>query len=150
MCIRDRIYTLLDKETVEALIADHDTNPGERALQKRLAHEVTTLVHGGDTAASVENVTRILFEGKGLGDLLVDEPAMDILYREIHAIDASTVVEALVKGGLAASNGEARRLIAGGAVTLNGEKIASDTDCSRGGIIKKGKNAFLLVSNLLR
>jgi tyrosyl-tRNA synthetase len=63
---------------------------------------------------------------------------------------AETVVEALVKGELAASNGEARRLIEGGGVLFNGEKITSDVDCSRGGILKKGKNAFLLVSNLLR
>lgn len=145
-----KIYTLLDKDTVEALIADHDTNPGERALQKRLAREVTTLVHGGETAGSVENVTRILFEGRGLGDLVADTEAMNILYREIRSVDAETVVEALVKGELAASNGEARRLIEGGGVLFNGEKITSDVDCSRGGILKKGKNAFLLVSNLLR
>lgn len=145
-----KIYTLLDKETVEALIADHDANPGERALQKRLAREVTTLVHGNETASSVENVTRILFEGRGLGDLIVDTEAMDILYREIRSVDANTVVEALVKGELAASNGEARRLIEGGGVLFNGEKITSDVDCSGGGILKKGKNAFLLVSNLLR
>lgn len=145
-----KIYTLLDKETVEALIADHDANPGERALQKRLAREVTALVHGVDTTASVENVTRILFEGKGLGDLIVDEEALGILYREIPSVDADTVVEALVKGNLASSNGEARRLIAGGGVVFNGEKISEDVDCKKGGIIKKGKNAFLLVSNLLR
>ena len=145
-----KIYTLLDKETVEALIADHDANPGERALQKRLAREVTVLVHGVDTTASVENVTRILFEGKGLGDLIVDEEALGILYREIPSVDADTVVEALVKGNLASSNGEARRLIAGGGVVFNGEKITEDVDCKKGGIIKKGKNAFLLVSNLLR
>lgn len=145
-----KIYTLLDKETVEALIADHDANPGERALQKRLAREVTALVHGVDTTASVENVTRILFEGKGLGDLIVDEEALGILYREIPSVDADTVVEALVKGNLASSNGEARRLIAGGGVVFNGEKIAEDVDCKKGGIIKKGKNTFLLVSNLLR
>jgi tyrosyl-tRNA synthetase len=145
-----KIYTLLDKETVEALIADHDANPGERALQKRLAREVTALVHGADTTASVENVTRILFEGKGLGDLIVNEEALGILYREIPSVDADTVVEALVKGNLASSNGEARRLIAGGGVVFNGEKISEDVDCKKGGIIKKGKNAFLLVSNLLR
>lgn len=145
-----KIYTMLDKETVEALIADHDANPSERVLQKRLASEVTELVHGKETTASVENVTRILFSGHGLGDLLVDEKGLEILHREIPAVDADTVIEAMVKGGVASSNGEARRLIAGGGVTLNGEKITDDTDCSKGGIIKKGKNTFLLVSNLLR
>ena len=145
-----KIYTLLDKETVEGLIANHDENPGERALQKRLAHEVTTLVHGAETTASVENVTRILFQGTGMGDLLVDEQGLEILLKEIPSVDADTVIEAMVKGGLAASNGEARRLISAGGVTFNGEKLSSDTDASRGGIVKKGKNNFLIVSNLLR
>lgn len=145
-----KIYTLLDKETVEGLVANHDANPGERALQKRLAHEVTVLVHGAETTASVENVTRILFQGTSMGDLIVDEEGLKILFKEIPSVDADTVVEALVKGGIAASNGEARRLIAAGGVTFNGEKLSSDTDASRGGIIKKGKNSFLVVSNLLR
>jgi tyrosyl-tRNA synthetase len=56
-----------------------------------------------------------------------------------------TVVEALASSKLAASNGEALRLIAGNAVSINGEKITEDTKITELSLIKKGKNSFVLV-----
>jgi tyrosyl-tRNA synthetase len=57
----------------------------------------------------------------------------------------TTVVEALVKSGIAASNGEAQRLIKAGAISINSTKITADQKVPKLSLIKKGKNQFILV-----
>ena len=57
----------------------------------------------------------------------------------------ATIIEALVASGNAASNGEARRLIEGGAVSVNGDKVAEDFAINAKALLKKGKNNFILV-----
>lgn len=138
-----KIYTMLDKETVEATIAAHNAEPGIRGLQRRLAQEVTKLVHGQERLDSVERVTGVLFGNTAVGELQSDD--WDTLASEIPSVGLQTVVGALVEAGIATSNGEARRLIQGGAVSVNGEKVSDDVEISRTSLVKKGKNAFLLV-----
>lgn len=139
-----KIYTMLERETVEALIDNHRLNPGERALQKTLAREVTDLVHGRERRESVERVTGVLFGGEDVASL--NSADLDELAREIPVVDTdTTVVAALVEGGAAASNGEARRLIANNAVSVNGSKIAGDMPLEGTALLKKGKNNFILV-----
>jgi len=139
-----KIYTMLERETVEALIDNHRLNPGERALQKTLAREVTDLVHGRERRESVERVTGVLFGGEDVASL--NSADLDELAREIPVVDTdTTVVAALVEGGAAASNGEARRLIANNAVSVNGSKIAGDMLLEGTALLKKGKNNFILV-----
>lgn len=137
-----KIYTLLGRGEVEGLIADHMANPGERALQKTLAREVTELVHGRERRESVERVTAALFGG----DIhqLTDED-VELLAAEIPTVGPQTAVSALVTSGVASSNGEARRLIESGGVSVNGAKISDDRDVSARSLIKKGKNNFVLV-----
>lgn len=137
-----KMYTLLDRETIEALITDHDQNPGERALQKTLAREVTDIVHGRERRESVERVTAALFGGNA-ADL--NDVDIHVLSREIPTVAPQGVVSALVATGIASSNGEARRLIEGGAVSVNGQKVFEDSDVSAVSLIKKGKNSFILV-----
>lgn len=139
-----KIYTLLDKETVEALIADHDANPSERALQKRLAVEVTDLVHGRERRESVERVTSVLFGGHNISEL--NDGDLDALAQEIPTVSrGKTVVAALVESGSVASNGEARRLMSGGGISINGEKVTEDRELHETSLVKKGKNSFVLV-----
>lgn len=139
-----KIYTMLERETVEALIDNHRLNPGERALQKTLAREVTDLVHGRERRESVERVTGVLFGGEDVASL--NSADLDELAREIPVVDTdTTVVAALVEGAAAASNGEARRLIANNAVSVNGSKIAGDMPLEGTALVKKGKNNFILV-----
>jgi tyrosyl-tRNA synthetase len=139
-----KIYTQLDKETIKALIDVHDSNPGERALQKRLAAEVTELVHGRERRESVERVTGALFGGHAIAEL--NEADLDELSHEIPATrQGKTIVEILVEAGVVASNGEARRLIASGGVSNNGEKVVDDESVNQVSLIKKGKNTFVLV-----
>ncbi len=139
-----KIYTLLDRETVEALIARHRENPSARELQRALASEVTELVHGKERCESVERVTSVLFGGADFSSLSDDD--IDELAGEIPiATLGQSVIEVLTSTGVVASNGEARRLIASGGVSVNGEKIADDQTIEAVSLVKKGKNAFVLV-----
>ena len=139
-----KIYTLLGRDTVDDLIANHRARPGERALQKTLAREVTELVHGRERRESVERVTAVLFGGEALASL--SEEDLDALAAEIPtAAIGESVVNALTASGAVASNGEARRLIANGGVTINGQKIAEDRAITDVSLVKKGKNTFILI-----
>jgi len=67
------------------------------------------------------------------------------LSKEIPVIGlGKSVIEGLVESGIANSNGEAKRLINGGAVSINDEKITSDAVISEVSLLKKGKNSFVL------
>lgn len=139
-----RIYTLLDRQEIERLDREIDNNPGAREAQKVLAREVTALVHGKDRTASIERVTEVLFGGANfasLGDDEIDILASEIPVSQIH----KSVVYILVSSGVASSNGDARRLIANGAISINGKKIESDLEIKERSLIKKGKNVFVLV-----
>ena len=138
-----KVYTLLDRDTIENIIANHKINPGERSLQKTLAREVTELVHGRERRESVERVTGVLFGGGALNDLSSDD--VEALAAEIPTVSVQTVVGALVAAGAAASNGDARRLIQGGAVSLDGAKVTEDADVTKTSLLKKGKNVFVLI-----
>lgn len=138
-----KIYTMLDQVTIESLIADHRINPGERALQKTLAREVTELVHGRERRESVERVTAVLFGGESISSLSADD--LDALATEIPTVAVGdSVINTLTTSGVAASNGEARRLIANGGVMVNGQKITDDNTITDTSLIKKGKNSFVL------
>lgn len=120
------------------------TNPGARQAQKTLAREVTKIVHGVERTASVEKVTAVLFGGEAVGELTTDE--LEMLSGEIPAVAlGGSVVDILVATEVASSNGDARRLIEGNAISVNGEKISSDQTIDTVSLIKKGKNNFILV-----
>ena len=139
-----KIFTLLDRETIESLVADHRQNPGARALQKTLAREVTTLVHGRDTTEAVERATDVLFSWSD-EEVITDE-AITVLENEIPTASiGNNVIEVLTASGQCASNGEARRLIDNGGVTVNGQKITEDFQITDVSLVKKGKNSFVLV-----
>lgn len=138
-----KIYTLLDRPTIEAVIAEHQANPGQRTLQKRLALEVTDIVHGRERRESIERVTGVLFGGLDIHEL--SDADLDALADEIPTVGKQTVIAALVSSNLCASNGEARRLIEGGAISVNGQKITEDTEITDTSLLKKGKNSFILI-----
>lgn len=138
-----KIYTMLDQTTVEALIAEHDQNPSQRNLQKRLASEVTGLVHGQSTCRSVEKVTGVLFSDQDFKQLSASD--LELLASEIPTVKPASVLEVLTLSQFAKSNGEARRLIDGGAISINGQKISEDIEITEASLVKKGKNSFVLV-----
>lgn len=138
-----KVYTLLEKDEVEALMAEQKAHPERRAAQKALARGVTEVVHGRKNAEAVENLTERLFGGN-LEELAEDEIAE---FGEFLATAEKGVklFDALVATGLTSSKGEARKLAAAGAITVNGQKVAEDTEIKQTALLKRGKNKFAVV-----
>lgn len=139
-----KIFTLLDRNAIADMERQVAENPGAREAQKTLAFEVTKLVHGEDRAKSAERVTAVLFGGGNFSDLSGDD--VELLAGEIPSVSVGlTAIGALVDAGIAKSNGEARRLIEGGGVSVSGEKLVADKIIDAPALVKKGKNSFVLV-----
>ena len=138
-----KVYTTLEKDEIDRLEEAAKQNPGAREAQKTLAYEATKLLHGEARAENARNVTAALFGDTPFAQLLSEE--LDMLALEIPVSTSSHVINALVTSGVVASNGEARRLIDAGAISINGEKISEDAQLHTPSLIKKGKNAFILV-----
>jgi len=139
-----KIFTMLDRDTIEAIAENHAVNPGARSAQKVLAREVTDIVHGSARRESVERVTEVLFGGGDFKKLSDDD--LGALAEEIPCVDAGIdVIESLVESGAVGSNGEAKRLLKSGAISLNGEKLAENKVVNDTSLLKKGKNTFVLI-----
>ena len=139
-----KIYTMLNQDQIADMQKQVDENPGAREAQKTLAREVTNIVHGAERTASVEKVTDVLFGGGDINDLSGDD--LEILSAEIPTFNTGkNLIELLTESEIASSNGEARRLIDGGAVSVNGQKAETDQAINQTSLIKKGKNSFILV-----
>ena len=139
-----KIFTMLDRDTIEAIAENHAVNPGARSAQKVLAREVTDIVHGSVRRESVERVNEVLFGGGDFKKLSDDD--LGALAEEIPCVDAGIdVIEALVESGAVSSNGEAKRLLKSGAISLNGEKLAENKVVNDTSLLKKGKNTFVLI-----
>ena len=139
-----KIFTMLDRDTIEAIAENHAVNPGARSAQKVLAREVTDIVHGSARRESVERVNEVLFGGGDFKKLSDDD--LSALAEEIPCADAGIdVIGALVESGAVGSNGEAKRLLKSGAISLNGEKLAENKVVNDTSLLKKGKNTFVLI-----
>lgn len=122
-----KIFTELDKPQVAAIMTKHLQDPGLRLGQRSLAFEVTKLVHGEGLALQAERVTDYLIGRHSIDK--ADKKDLQELRHEIPAIKSSSsgsIIETLVSSGLASSNTEARRLISGNAVSINGQKISRE------------------------
>lgn len=117
-----KIFTLLGREEIERLITEHQHNPAQRLAQKKLAEEVTALVHQQTQSDAASVVTKYLTNQVSIDEVSAEDLAE--IRREIPTIRAaadSSIMVALVKSGLAQSNSDARRLLGGGAVYVNGK-----------------------------
>jgi tyrosyl-tRNA synthetase len=140
-----KIYTLLTREELSAIMAKHRENPKERFAQIRLAQEVTKLVHGEDEMRTAEAVTRCLTGKMSIAD--ADDAMLESIRRELPSILAGPddeLAQVLVDAALAASKGDARRLIQGNAISINGNKVMKERleerDFQNGRILlRKGK-----------
>lgn len=128
-----KIFTLISKAEVEALVAEHQEAPHARLLQKRLAEEVTVMVHGREAYDFAVEASQILF-GKGVTSTLrkMDEKTLLSVFEGVPTFDVSletikgsiNVVDLLAEASAVfPSKGEARRTIAGGGVSINKEKV---------------------------
>lgn len=129
-----KMFTFLSKDEVETLIADHDKDPGKRLLQKRLAQELTCLVHSQELYNAAVETSMLLFNG-GLAELqkLDEATFLDVfdgvpqykglkpeLEKGIAILDFLTVNMQVFP-----SKSEARKMIQGGGVSLNKQKVES-------------------------
>ncbi|HKX73025.1 MAG TPA: tyrosine--tRNA ligase [Candidatus Saccharimonadales bacterium] len=132
-----KVYTLLSREKVEAVLAEFKADPSKRAAQKLLAYEVTRLVHGEEEARKAKEATEQLFSGNASDAA----PAVTVTPGEHDTVDL------LVKAGLAASNSEARRLLEQGGVKLNQQKIeAQKVTVKPGDLLQVGKRKFVKIT----
>jgi tyrosyl-tRNA synthetase len=140
-----KIYTLLGRDELESIMAKHRENPKERLAQTRLAQEVTKLVHGEEQMRIAEAVTAFLTGKSPIVE--ADEASLAAIRQEIPSIKASVgddLLEVLVTTDLAGSKSEARRLLQGNAISVNGQKVAKESleedDFQHGRLlIRKGK-----------
>jgi tyrosyl-tRNA synthetase len=124
-----RWFTFLTAEELAELEQATAERPHERAAQRRLAQEFTTLVHGQPATDAVEHASRALF---GRGELTeLDETTLAAALREASVAELApggpdAITDLLVASGLSASKGAARRTIAEGGVSVNNTRIESD------------------------
>jgi tyrosyl-tRNA synthetase len=152
-------YTFMSVLEIGLLLELHSRNPGKREAQKTLARLVTETVHGAEAAARCAVVSEALFGERGLADLssaersalMAEVPSLSLTSTKLAA--GYPVIDALLEGGLAASRGEARRLIEGRGVSLNGmtieapEATISVSDFQNGlALLRRGKQVCVLVS----
>ena len=146
---RLKVFTFLTRAEIEEYAGLVETEPFRRAAQKRLAREVVTTVHGADATEAVIAATEALF---GQGDVkALDAAVLRTALEELpHATvpAGSTVVEALTATGLSSSLSDARRAIAQGGVSLDGEKVTGDDAIVAGtlpggvSVLRRGKKTL--------
>ncbi|GAA3561049.1 tyrosine--tRNA ligase [Snuella lapsa] len=128
-----KIFTFLTRSEIEALVLEHREAPHLRALQKRLAEEITTMVHSKEDLENAIKASEILFgkstsedlrqlDEKTFLDVFEGVPQTEIAKSEIEA--GLDVIGALAeKGGFLKSNGEARRALKENSISVNKEKV---------------------------
>lgn len=160
-----KIFTSLTKEEIDALIAEHDQAPHLRVLQKRLAKEVTVMVHSEEDYNAAVEASGILF-GNSTSDALrrLDEDTLLSVFEGVPQFEvAKTDIEAGIKAvdlladkaKVFSSKGEMRKLVQGGGVSVNKEKLAAFdkliTSCDllddKYLLVQRGKkNYYLLIA----
>jgi tyrosyl-tRNA synthetase len=147
-----RQFTFLGLDEIAQLEAEHTEKPALRIAQRRLAAEMTTIVHGEAETAAAELASLALFGRAELADL--PEATLAAALREagaaeLAAADAPTIVDALVASGLADSRSAARRSVGEGGAYLNNERV-TDPDLVLAGdallystwaVVRKGKRS---------
>lgn len=148
-----KVYTDLDKAEVDKIMDTFAKDRGSRHAQKRLAEEVTKLVHGEDQMNAVREVTEILF---GSGDYTkLTAKHFTVLKDELPTAKAKVahdLIVVLVEAGLASSNSEARRMLQQKSIYLNGKQVEADHQLTiedrlagNSAILRRGKNNFAIL-----
>jgi tyrosyl-tRNA synthetase len=127
-----KFFTFLPREEIEVLEAATREAPERRAAQRRLAREVTLLVHGADAVARAERASGVLFgghmEGMTADEVLAifdDVPSTDVP-RDRLAADGLPLVQVLADVKLTVSRSEATRLVRGGGVYVNNQRVTDE------------------------
>ncbi|MCR5018650.1 MAG: tyrosine--tRNA ligase [Bacteroidales bacterium] len=157
-----KIFTMLPKETIDALIAEQREDPGRRVLQKALAREVTVMCHGQEAYDNAVAASQLLFGNvsaetfRGMDERTVREVFANVPSYELSANDfPCNILDLLaVKTDILPSKGEARKMVQGGGVSMNKEKIAGiDREVTADDIVnghyilaQKGKKNYYIIN----
>jgi tyrosyl-tRNA synthetase len=153
-----RKLTDLDREEIEALDASRAADPALRESQRRLAEELTRLVHGESGLAAARHATEIFFGAEitrltdaELGQIFADVPSKQLPATKLQA--GLPIIDAFVEAGLASSKGEARRTVSQGGAYVNNRRVdAVDATLSRADlasetvmVLRSGKKKYALL-----
>jgi tyrosyl-tRNA synthetase len=152
-------FSLLTQTEIEELAASLAVSPEKRDAPRKLAQEVTRLVHGESALKKAEQASKILFGGEigdlGLSDLLdvfADVPSASLDKNLLSGL-GSNIADVVMASGLVQSKGEAKRLIQGGGIYLNNQRVQdnqravtlSDTNEGQAFVLRKGAKDYRLV-----
>jgi tyrosyl-tRNA synthetase len=153
-----KLFTLLGREAIVELEQALANAPERREPQRRLAQEVTRLVHGEGALHSAEQASRVLFgeafdnvAADDLADIFADVPSSAVGRGQLD--QGAAIVDLLVVSGLAPSKSQARRLVEGGGIYLNNQRVAAvdravslaDTIEGRLLVLRKGAREYHLL-----
>ena len=150
-----KFFTFLNQGEISALAEETETAPEHRAAQKQLAAEVTQLVHGEEAVVSAQRISTALFGG----ELSALQP-QDLEQLQLDGMDSTAVnpgqglLSVMVEAGVAKSTGEARKLVQGGGVRLNGSQVQdpraeldfADALYGEFFVMRKGKKVYHLIT----
>tara|TARA_R110000850_G_scaffold254614_1_gene380224 strand:+ start:113404 stop:114699 length:1296 start_codon:yes stop_codon:yes gene_type:complete len=157
-----KIFTFLDKDTIENLISEHTTAPHLRQLQKRLAEEMTSMVHSQEDLENAVNASNILFGNSTSEDLkkLNEATFLDVF----EGVPKAEIDKALIEGnldiiavlseesGFLKSNSEARRALKENSISVNKEKVDENYQISNSDLInekfillQRGKKSYFIL-----
>ena len=152
-----KVFSFKSRQEIEELEKEHNENPGARNAHRSLARELTTLIHGEETSARVEEAAKALF---GQGDLTsLDEKTLASALSELPRVQISakdeipTWVDLLAAAGVVDSKSAARRIVKEGGAYLNNEKISGEDFrlekshflCGKYAVLRKGKRDLAAV-----
>lgn len=146
-----KVFTFIPMEEIYELEKEHLANLGQRVAQKRLAYEVTAIVHGKEKADEAVAMSRVLFTGEYSS--LKESQIVELFNNKMIEVEDNLKLEdLLINTQLCKSKREARELINGNSITINGnkensiDKIVTREDClyNKYLVIKKGKKTYTL------
>jgi tyrosyl-tRNA synthetase len=152
-----KLFTFLPLDEIAGIMSLHGKSPERREAQRRLACEVTTIVHGGENAETVKKASSILFgdsfEPRELSGEMLRTLSAEVPTGEAPKEFPLPLVDLLVSAGACPSKSEARRLIKGGGLYVNGERVAdenrsveeADVLGDRYLFVRLGKKRFFMV-----
>ena len=157
-----KIFTFLSREEIDALIEEHKETPHLRLLQKRIAEEVTVLVHSKEDLANAQRASQILFGKSTSEDLkqLDNATFLDVFdgvpqaqMEKAALADGVEIISALAgEGKLLNSNGEARRAFKENSISVNKTKVsdqkkitAADLINDRYVLLQRGKKSYFIL-----
>jgi tyrosyl-tRNA synthetase len=154
-----KIFTFLPHDDIGQLEQEVTENPGRREAQRRLAQEVTTLVHGREATLRAENISRALFYGsvRELSPVEIEEGLNNVPSFTVEGASELDLVDLLAEAGISPSKRRAREDVQNGAIFVNDERVTDVTKtvlpserlAGKYVVIRRGKNKYHLVKWLV-